>query len=414
MPWSVSDVDKHKKGLDDKQKELWVTVANGALERCLGKVEGAVSDEQRSKCEGSAIRQGNAVAGRAAEVEAECDCEECEDLSEATWTTAFVNNLPDSSFALVLPGGEKDEEGKTVPRSLRKLPYKDAGGKVDPAHLRNALARAPQMTDVSDAQRAKAIAVLKRAAEEHLKTYQKEFGFEEVGKRLNKSQMDELRSIRDKVDKLITWGDYADAEPETQAAELAESAIGHVIGLAEQHLPLSELAGRDNLVPLHLDVALIRPGWGNKRDNHYYSAEVLARDAKVFTGAKMYESDHREGEKSTRTWVSTVKGIQGMDADGAPIALVSVHDRNFAERLMALAADGLLGKMECSILASGSARKGEVNGRKGHIVEAITSAESVDWVTRGGAGGRALQLMESEDNAYQKAILAGYKRYWEE
>jgi len=50
-------------------------------------------------------------------------------LAEAVWSAAFVNDLPDSSFALILPGGEKDEEGKTKPRSLRKLPYKDASGK---------------------------------------------------------------------------------------------------------------------------------------------------------------------------------------------------------------------------------------------------------------------------------------------
>ena len=29
----------------------------------------------------------------------------------AEWSAAVVNNLPDSSFALILPGGEKDDEG---------------------------------------------------------------------------------------------------------------------------------------------------------------------------------------------------------------------------------------------------------------------------------------------------------------
>jgi hypothetical protein len=143
-------------------------------------------------------------------------------------------------------------------------------------------------------------------------------------------------------------------------------------------------------------VALIQPGWGNKRDRHYYPRDVIERDAGVFAGVKMYESDHRDQEKSTRTWVSTVTGIKGFTADGAPIAAVSVHDRDFAERLIALDADGLLPKMECSILAAGRARKGEVGGQRGHIVEAITSAESVDWVTRAGAGGRVLALAETE------------------
>jgi HK97 family phage prohead protease len=62
----------------------------------------------------------------------------------AEWSTSFVNTLPDSSFAYIEPGGSKDADGKTTPRSLRHFPIKDSGGKCDPAHVRNALARAPQ------------------------------------------------------------------------------------------------------------------------------------------------------------------------------------------------------------------------------------------------------------------------------
>ncbi len=67
-----------------------------------------------------------------------------EELEKAQWTAKYIGDLPDSSFAYVESGGEKDEDGKTVPRSLRHFPYKDAGGSVDLPHLRNALARAPQ------------------------------------------------------------------------------------------------------------------------------------------------------------------------------------------------------------------------------------------------------------------------------
>lgn len=71
---------------------------------------------------------------------------------KAVWTTAYVNNLPDSSFLYVEPG-DKDGEGKTVPRSNRHLPYKDASGKLDLPHLRNAIARVPQMKGVSAAKK---------------------------------------------------------------------------------------------------------------------------------------------------------------------------------------------------------------------------------------------------------------------
>src|SRR5205085_7057281 len=57
-----------------------------------------------------------------------------------TWDTAYVNDLPDSAFAYVEPG-EKDDEGKTTPRSKRHFPHHDKSGNVDLPHLRNALAR---------------------------------------------------------------------------------------------------------------------------------------------------------------------------------------------------------------------------------------------------------------------------------
>lgn len=83
--------------------------------------------------------------------------------TKAVWSAAFVNDLPDSSFAVIMPGGKKDSSGKTTPRSLRKLPYKDAAGKVDKPHLRNALARLDQ-TDLPAAAKASAKRKLDAAA----------------------------------------------------------------------------------------------------------------------------------------------------------------------------------------------------------------------------------------------------------
>lgn len=63
---------------------------------------------------------------------------------KAQWSGTYMNDLPDSSFLYIEGGGEKDSEGKTKPRSLRHFPVKDKDGRVDPAHVRNALARIPQ------------------------------------------------------------------------------------------------------------------------------------------------------------------------------------------------------------------------------------------------------------------------------
>ena len=71
----------------------------------------------------------------------------------AEWTTRYKNNLPDSAFLYIEAGGKKDSEGKIKPRSLRHFPYKDADGKVDRAHILNAIARIPQAKFLSRAQK---------------------------------------------------------------------------------------------------------------------------------------------------------------------------------------------------------------------------------------------------------------------
>lgn len=71
---------------------------------------------------------------------------------EAEWDTEHINNLPDSAFATIGAGGEKDKDGKTVPRSLRHLPFKNAQGNIDLPHLRNALARLNQIESGSQAE----------------------------------------------------------------------------------------------------------------------------------------------------------------------------------------------------------------------------------------------------------------------
>lgn len=82
------------------------------------------------------------------------DTDAMKELAEkAVWSTAYVNDLPDSAF-LYVESGEKDSEGKTTPRSKRHLPYKDASGKVDLAHIRNAVARIPQMKGISSDKKA--------------------------------------------------------------------------------------------------------------------------------------------------------------------------------------------------------------------------------------------------------------------
>jgi hypothetical protein len=97
-----------------------------------------------------------------------------QDLSEgAPLTRKAINDLPDSSFAVVEKGGKKNGESKTVPRNFRHLPFKKADGSIDLPRLRNALARMNQIKSVSSKDntsriRKAARKVLVSAARKHL------------------------------------------------------------------------------------------------------------------------------------------------------------------------------------------------------------------------------------------------------
>lgn len=58
MPWSLSDVDKHKKGLSLKQKRQWVEVANSVLSHLLG------LGTAQGEAEARAIKAANSKVGR--------------------------------------------------------------------------------------------------------------------------------------------------------------------------------------------------------------------------------------------------------------------------------------------------------------------------------------------------------------
>lgn len=73
------------------------------------------------------------------------------------WTTAYINTFEDNCFAIIEPTGQKDNDGRTLPKTARHLPHHakgdgaaGTGGKVDLSHLRNALARMNQITAVTD------------------------------------------------------------------------------------------------------------------------------------------------------------------------------------------------------------------------------------------------------------------------
>lgn len=54
MPWTVDDVERHNKGLTDKEKDRWVKIANSVLKICKSRGGG-------SECDAKAIQVANGV-----------------------------------------------------------------------------------------------------------------------------------------------------------------------------------------------------------------------------------------------------------------------------------------------------------------------------------------------------------------
>lgn len=255
-------------------------------------------------------------------------------FKEAEWTAAYINDLPDSSFAYIEPGGEKDDEGKTKPRSLRHFPYKDARGKVDLPHLRNALARAPQ-SPFGD----KAMPKLRAAAKS-----------EGVGE----------------FAEATFWfqGDFREGPVEEDGVHKAR-------------------------------VKIIQPGIS--ANNFYYSPTVLSKLVPLMEGAKAY-IDHERKDEIKQRGGRSVRDIAGwysdvyQDTDGTINGTL-----NFApgsERLVEMLKvnPALVG---LSINAKGRATRGEIDGRKVMIAESFDKLYSTDLVTEAAAGGEVTRMVAS-------------------
>ena len=116
-------------------------------------------------------------------------------------TRKSINDLPDSDFAYIEPGGKK-VDGKTVPRSLRHLPIHDA------AHVGNALARLSQ-TKISAEAKSKALTKIKSAA--------KKFGIKVAESKAEHGEdlQEHFKGMRQEMHRKMSEQDSYDAKHET-------------------------------------------------------------------------------------------------------------------------------------------------------------------------------------------------------
>ena len=138
-------------------------------------------------------------------------------------------------------------------------------------------------------------------------------------------------------------------------------------------------------------VIIIKPGF-NTDESRYYPAEMLKRDYKIFEGQKQYadhpteEEDKARPERSIKDWVATLKDVT-VDESGVVTGIAEIIEPWFMAKLAALRDKDMLSEMGVSINAIGTATKGTIDGKETLIIEELTGARSVDFVTEPGAGG---------------------------
>ena len=155
-------------------------------------------------------------------------------------------------------------------------------------------------------------------------------------------------------------------------------------------------------------VNLIKSGWS--KNGRYYPDETLRTAAPMWNGLKAY-ADHPSRSEAKDRPERSVRDIVGVyenvrhdgDTTRADFRVIGAA----REWLWPLIEESVATKRDLiglSINALGQTSKGEAEGRKGFVVEAITHANSVDVVTEPAAGGGFEQLMMSDDG-WTRAVL---------
>ena len=181
---------------------------------------------------------------------------------------------------------------------------------------------------------------------------------------------------------------YVPVATTTEAA--TEQLCGDIV-------PLREAKGQRR------SVKVIQPGWGS---SGYWPAEVLERDGPAAwpAGTQMFLDHPTESEESDRpersvrdlaATLATDAAWQADGSDGPGLYAETVVAEPYTDLIDAIAED-----IGVSVNTWAEAPIGEKEGRRGPVISRIASADespfnSVDFVTKAGAGGKVLALMES-------------------
>lgn len=192
---------------------------------------------------------------------------------------------------------------------------------------------------------------------------------------------------------VVTFG-----EPEEVRVTEDVEPVAETVQIETELIPITEASKGADKQGRKL-FKLLKAGWSlNER---HYSKEVLERDIPVAfpKGTHMYLNHQTEAEEKARPegdvrdlaavfeedprWIEKGPDGPGMYVKGK----VFSHYRPLV--------DEIAEHTGLSIRAFGLKRVGEVDGKVGDIIERITGGKSVDFVTKPGADGKVLELVES-------------------
>ena len=336
MPWKKSDVDKHKKGLTDKQKAKWVSIANSALKQC--------QDNGGKDCEAKAIITANS------------QIKESMNEIEIKYSEAIEKKMQEAWYKNLMAQLEQ---------ALREK-YTDA------------------FVFIIDFDDNNIIYEYEPKSDESLKYYKINYTIDDSGNVTFGDPFEVVKQVR-----------YEPVESKRKQPELpfTENTVA-----TEDHTPIKliESPNKDG----NLKVKIIQPGWGSSgyysKETLQKAAPVYKEGLKMYIDHPTREEEAERPERSTRDVAAVLTSDAYFDENGkegpglyADAKVFSDYQQFIKERAPYI---GL------SHRASGKAYQGEAEGKEGPIISEIHDAHSVDFVTMPGAGGQITELYESYRN----------------
>lgn len=169
-----------------------------------------------------------------------------------------------------------------------------------------------------------------------------------------------------------------------------------------------------------VEVTIIKAGFGNPVNKHYYGADMLREAASRFADTHIYaDHEHDVTAQRKRGGVRSTKDLVGViteswwDEASQEIKGKATILRDWVMEIVKAKPDVLGLSLAGS---AGSIKHGVISGSQAKIVESISKIKSVDLVTQAGAGGKIHRILESlmqeeADMALENITIADLKEH---